>query len=73
MILYMHNDDVTTAYSWGVDMWYHVVSSVQSTGAPTSHNKHLGEKENEVYEQWPYQIQLSGTSPCATVLTIPEN
>ena len=44
----MHNDDETTAYSWGADMWYHVVSSVQSTGAPTSHNKHLGEKENEV-------------------------
>lgn len=43
------------------------------TGAPTSHNKHLGEKENEVYEQWPYQIQLSGTSPCATVLTTPKN
>lgn len=43
------------------------------TGAPTSHNKHLGEKENEVYEQWPYQIQLSGTSPCATVLTTQKN
>ena len=38
------------------------------TGAPTQHNKHLKEKSNEVYEQWPYQIRISGTSPHTTVL-----
>lgn len=38
------------------------------TGAPTIHSKHLREKENEVYEQWPYQIRLSGTSPYNNVL-----
>lgn len=39
------------------------------TGAPTRHFKHLKEKDKEVYEEWPYQIRLSGTSPTRNVLT----
>ena len=38
------------------------------TGAPTQHTKHLREKSDEVYEEWPYQIRLAGTSPCSAVL-----
>lgn len=38
------------------------------TGAPTQHNKHLKEKNNEIYEEWPYQIKLTGTSPCTKIV-----
>lgn len=42
------------------------------TGAPTKHNKHLKEKKDEIYEQWPYQIRLSGTTPHKAVLNSPK-
>ena len=42
------------------------------TGASTKHNKHLKEKKDEIYEQWPYQIRLSGTTPHKAVLNSPK-
>ncbi|MEI6949026.1 DUF6055 domain-containing protein [Paraflavisolibacter sp. H34] len=41
------------------------------SGAPTEHWEHLSDGKDENDEQWPYQIQLTGTAPDATVLVHP--